>query len=132
MVDAISTVYGTAGKLAAPVEAGQNRYGNQKNISARWQDPQYSFDLIRSSHGANLTLIGVLKRFDSPAQAAIMEAKRLDGEEAPQRDAGRLASEQEAARANVNWADITERNGSIRTRRVAWLAVCRTLYGPAD
>lgn len=106
MVDAISMAYGTAGKLAAPVKAGPDRYGNQEDIIARWQDPQYTFDLIRSSYGNNFTLIGVLKRLDSPAQAAIVEAKRLDDEEAPQRDAARLASEQEAVRAKLEKARL--------------------------
>jgi hypothetical protein len=106
MVDAISTVYGTAGKPVAPVKGGPDCYGNQEDIIARWQDPQYSFDLIRSSYGADFTLIGVLKRFDSPAQAAIMEAKRLDDEEAPQRNAARPASEQEAARAKLEKAGL--------------------------
>jgi hypothetical protein len=106
MIDAISATYGTAAKLAAPVKAAEDRYGNQKDALARWEDPQYCFDLRPSRYGTNFSLIGVLKRLDSPAQAAILEAKRLDDQEAPQRDAARLASEQEAARDKLEKARL--------------------------
>jgi hypothetical protein len=106
MVGSISMTYGTPVKLAAPAKAEPDRYGDQADTIARWQDEQYSFDLIRSSYGINFSLIGVLKRLDSPVQAAILEAKRLDDEEAPQRDAARLASEQEAARDKLEKARL--------------------------
>jgi hypothetical protein len=106
MIDAISATYGTAAKLAASVKAAEDRYGDQKDAIARWEDPQYCFDLRPSPYGPNFSLIGVLKRLDSPAQAAILEAKRLDDQEAPQRDAARLASEQEAARDKLEKARL--------------------------
>jgi hypothetical protein len=106
MVDAISVTYGTATKPAPPVKAGQDRYGDQEDVIARWQDPQYYFDLVRSSYGRGFSLIGVMTRLDSPVQAAILEAKRLDDQEAPQRDAARLASEQGAARDKLEKARL--------------------------
>ena len=109
MVNAISVTYGTAAKLAAPVKAAQDRYGDQEDVIVRWQDPQYSFDLVRSSYGHGFSLIGVMTRLDSPAQAAMMEAKRLDDQEAPQRDAARLASEQEAARDKLEKARLVNK-----------------------
>jgi hypothetical protein len=109
MVDAISVTYGTAGKLAAPAKAAEDRYGDQKDPIARWEDPRYCFDLIRSSYGINFSLIGVLKRLDSPAQAAMLEATRLDELEAPQRDAARLASEQEAAKDKLEKARLVNK-----------------------
>jgi hypothetical protein len=60
----------------------------------------------RRPYEPNFSLIGVLKRLDSPAQAAILEAERLDDQEAPQRDAARLASEQEAARDKLEKARL--------------------------
>jgi hypothetical protein len=101
IIDAVSVIYGPASQPAAPVKTATDRYGDQDELVARWQDPQYCFDLIRSPYGPTFTLVGVLKRLDSPAQAAILEAKRLDDQEAPQRDAARAASEQEAGRANL-------------------------------
>jgi hypothetical protein len=109
MVDAISLTYGTAGKLAAPAKAEPDRYRDQADIIARWQNEQYCFDLIRSSYGINFSLIGVLKRLDSPAQAAMLEATRLDELEAPQRDAARLASQQEAAKDKLEKARLVNK-----------------------
>jgi len=62
MVDAISVTYDTAAKLAAPVKAAPDSYGDQEDVIARWQDPQYCFDLIRSSYGRGFSLIGVMTR----------------------------------------------------------------------
>jgi hypothetical protein len=109
MISAISVTYGTAAKLAAPVKAAQDRYGDQEDVIARWQDPQYCFDLIRSSYGRGFSLIGVMTRLDSPAQAAMLEAKRLDDQEAPQREAARVASEQEAARDKLEKARLVNK-----------------------
>ncbi len=104
MVDAISATYGTAIRPAASVSASRKSYSDQDDILARWQDPQYSFTLIRASYGRSFTLVGVLKRLEAPAQAAILEATRLDVQEAPERDAARLAIEEEAARAKLDQA----------------------------
>jgi hypothetical protein len=109
IIDAISVTYGTAAKLAAPVKAAQDHYGDQEDVIARWQDPQYCFDLIRSSYGSGFSLIGVMTRLDSPAHSAILEAKRLDDQEAPQREAARVASEQEAARDQLEKARLVNK-----------------------
>jgi hypothetical protein len=101
IIGAVSTIYGPAAKLVIPVKSPEDSYGDQDEVVARWQDPQYSFDLMRSSYGPTFKLIGVLRALDSAANAAIQEAKRLDIEEAPQRDAARQASEQEAVRAKL-------------------------------
>ena len=101
MVEAISATYGMAAKPASPVKTAQERYGDQEEVLARWQDPEYCFDLIRSSYGRSFMLVGVLKRLEAPAQAAILEATRLDAQEAPQRDAARKAGEEEAARVKL-------------------------------
>jgi hypothetical protein len=109
MISAISVTYGTDAKLAAPVKAVQDRYGDEEDVIARWQDPQYRFDLIRSSYGRSFSLIGVMTKLDSLAQAAMLEAKRLDDQEAPQREAARLASEQEAARDKLEKARLVNK-----------------------
>jgi hypothetical protein len=100
-IGAISAKYGIAEKPTAPANAVQGEYGDQEEIVARWQDSQYCFDLIRSSYGPSFKLVGVLKRLEAPAQAAIIEAARLDDKEAPQREAERIAREEEKERANL-------------------------------
>lgn len=105
-VDAISAMYGPGTKPAAPVKVAAGGYGEQQEIFAQWQDSQYRFDLIRSSYGPTFRLVGVLKALEAPAQAATLEAKRLDDQEAPQRDAARLASEKDAANAQSEKARL--------------------------
>jgi hypothetical protein len=100
-IQSISATYGIAEKPNAPANAVQGGYGDQEEIVARWQDSQYCFDLLRSSYGPSFKLTGVLKRLQAPAQAAITEAKRLEDLEAPQREAARMADEQEAERAKL-------------------------------
>lgn len=108
-IDAISIAYGSAARPTAPTMAAPERYGDQEEIPAQWQDSLYRFDLIRSSYGSSFKLVGVMKRLEVPAQAATLEAKRLDDQEARQRDAARLASEEEAAKAKLEKARLVNK-----------------------
>lgn len=110
MVGALSRIYGAATAASiAPAKVVQNQYGDQQEVFARWEDSQYSFDLIRSSYGPSFQLIGVQRTLDSSAQSAISEAKRLDEQEAPQREAARAASEQEAANTKLEKARLVNK-----------------------
>lgn len=95
-VEAISAMYGPPTKLPPAVKPEKESYGEQEETVARWEDPQYRFDLLRASYGPAYTLVGILKSLEVPVQAANLEAKRLDDLEAPQRDAARAAAEQNA------------------------------------
>jgi hypothetical protein len=108
-VDAISAMYGPATKLSPPAKVASGSYGDQQEILAQWQDPEYRFDLIRFSYGPTFRLVGVMKRLEGPAQAATFEAKRLDDQEAPQREAARLASEEEAAQTKLEKARLVNK-----------------------
>lgn len=101
LIEAISATYGIAEKPSPPAQAIQGEYGSQEEIVAQWQDSEYCFKLIRSSYGPSFRLVGALKRLQAPAQAAVTEAKRLDDQEAPQRDAARIADEKETERAKL-------------------------------
>jgi len=72
MIDAISATYGIAEKLTTPASAVAAGYGDPDEVVARWQDSQYSFDLVRFAYGPSFRLIGVLKRpkhrFNPPSQ----------------------------------------------------------------
>ena len=52
-------------------------------------------------NGPGFQLVGVSKRLEVLAQTAVVEAKRLDDQEAPQRDAARIVDEKEAERAKL-------------------------------
>ena len=109
LVEAISANYGIATKPTASPKAVPGRYGDQEEVFAQWQDSQYRFDLIRSSYGPTFKLVGVLKKLEGPAQAAIIEAARLDEKEAPQREADRIAKEDEAERARLEKARLVNK-----------------------
>lgn len=104
LIGALSKTYGTAAKPAAAANAG-----DQEEVLAQWQDSQYSFDLIRSPYGPAYKLVGALKRLDAPVKAAIVEAARIDDKEAPQREAARIASEDETQRAKLAKARLTNK-----------------------
>jgi hypothetical protein len=105
-IDGISATYGPATKPAVPTAVALGEYGDKAERVARWEDPLYRFDLIRASYGPTFQLVGILKRLEAPAQAATMEAKRLDDQEAPQRDAARMADAQEAAKTRLEQARL--------------------------
>jgi hypothetical protein len=98
---AISQAYGPAVMPTAPAKIAPGIYGNPEEALAVWQDPQYRFDLIRSSYGSSVRLVGVMKSLEPAALAATLEAERLDLAEAPQREAARLASEKQAAKVEL-------------------------------
>lgn len=103
MVEAVSASYGVAERSSAPAVVAQDsdRDEPQDVLLARWQDPQYRYDLVRSPYGEGFRLIGVLKRLEAPARAATLEAKRLDDLEAPQRNAAKAASDEAAEKARL-------------------------------
>ena len=106
---AISSTFGMAAKPPASPTAAEGPYGDTGEVVAQWQDAQYRFELIRLSYGPSFRLIGVLKRLEGPAQAAILEAQRLDDQDAPQRDAARAATEEVAARAKSEKARLVNK-----------------------
>jgi hypothetical protein len=105
-VEAISTIYGAPTKIPPPVEPAKGSYGDEEEAVARWEDPQYRFDLLRDSYGPTYTLVGLFKSLEVPVQAANVEAKRLDDLEAPQREAARAAAEQNAKAAALEKARL--------------------------
>ncbi len=108
-IESISARYGVATMPAGASNAVQAANGDQDEVVARWEDPQYRFDLTRSSYRPSFTLTAVVKTLDASAQAAILESKRLDDQEAPQRDAARAASEEEAAQAKLDKARLVNK-----------------------
>jgi len=89
LIDGISAVYGVAATPPAAVVAFHSIYGETSPVLARWEDPNYSWNLVRTGDKASYSLILYSKRLDALAQTAIVEAMRLDAEEAPQRERDR-------------------------------------------
>jgi hypothetical protein len=84
MVEAISVTYGAATRPTAQIPY-HSYYGETAAVIARWEDPEYSYNLVRTGDQTAYALISSLKRLDVSAQAAIVEALRLDALEAPQK-----------------------------------------------
>lgn len=85
LIEAISATYGKATRPTAEI-AYHSIYGESAPVIARWEDPEYSYDLIRTGDQSSYAMVLYSKRLDAKAQAAIVEAVRLEAQEAPQRE----------------------------------------------
>jgi hypothetical protein len=72
-----------------------------EEVLARWEDGQYRVQLVHALYGPGFRLVATVKRLDSPVKTALLEAKRLDEQEAPQREAARVANETQTEQARL-------------------------------
>lgn len=72
------------------VSSPSTSLGYEDTILARWGDADHSVHLFRSPYQATFGLVIASTRLDALARAAVVEAARLDTEEAPQRELDRL------------------------------------------
>jgi hypothetical protein len=86
MIEAISAKYGLAARPVATIVlfSSSQIYNESEKVIALWEDSQYSYNLYRSSDQPTFGMLIFSKRLDTLAQAAIVEAMRLDNHEAPQ------------------------------------------------
>jgi hypothetical protein len=84
MIAAISTTYGKATTPKVEI-AYESNYSEVAQVLARWENSEYSYNLVRSGYGDSFGLVMYSKRLDGLAATAIAEAARLDAKEAPQR-----------------------------------------------
>ena len=100
MVQAISARYGTATRPNSRMSFPTNElYSSTEKVIARWEDSQYSINLIRSSFLNSFALVMLSKRLDAQAEAAIAEIVKLEGQEDPQKEIER--QKKEAAKLEV-------------------------------
>ena len=85
LIEGISQTYGASTRPIAEI-AYHSVYGEKAKVIARWENPQYEYDLIRTGDQRSFALVVTSKRLDALAQAAISESVRLDAQEAPQRE----------------------------------------------
>lgn len=112
LIEAISASYTTATRLvsAAQVSAADAAYAADRTETiARWGDGDYGLSLVRSEYGPSFGLVLVSNRVDTLARAAIVEATRLDLQEAPQREAERVKKQAEADRATHDKARLANK-----------------------
>jgi hypothetical protein len=92
MIQALSAVYGTATRPTAEI-AYHSYYAETAPVVARWEDSEYSYNLIRSDDRSSFAMILYSKRLDALAATAIVEAARLEALAAPQKAADRAKKE---------------------------------------
>lgn len=106
MVEAVSVKYGTPTR---PAEELTFQYDEKQKVLARWEDSRYSFNLVRPEYAPSFTMVVLSKPLDLLAQAAIVEAGRLDKQEAPQREVDRLKKIAEDRRVQQDKARLANK-----------------------
>jgi hypothetical protein len=85
MIQAISVTYGIATRPAAQIPY-HSLYGEVAQVIARWEDNEYSYNLVESGDQSSFALILYSKQLQALAEAAIVEVVRLVPQEAPPRE----------------------------------------------
>ncbi len=94
MVQAISTKYGTPSRPVDEISFPTNElYRSTEKVIARWEDSQYSINLVRSKFLNSFALFMFSKQLDAQAQAAIAKSTELEGQEEPQKEIDRQKKE---------------------------------------
>jgi hypothetical protein len=101
LIEGISAKYGTPTMPVAKIISSPSSqfYSDSEKVIARWEDSQCSFNLFRSSYGSAPGMLVFSKRLDALAQVAIVEAIRLNAQEAPQREIDRQKQQDEEKNA---------------------------------
>jgi len=88
MVKSISAKYGPATSVESEIDPAMNALYNMKEGPlARWEDSQYSFDLVRASFTGRFGILIYSKRVNAEAELAIAEAVKLEEQERPEKEA---------------------------------------------
>jgi hypothetical protein len=102
IIESVSAEYGTPTRPAGTISvySSSHLYSQDEKIIARWEDSQYSFNLFRSTYKSTPGMLIFSKRLEPLAQAAMVEASRLDAQEAPQREIDRKTKQDTEKRAD--------------------------------
>ena len=94
MIRIVSAKYGGATRPAARVDFPMNSsYDATAMVIARWEDSEYSLNLIRSSGSDTFALLMFDKGLDAQAAVSIAESVELERQEAPQKEVERAKKE---------------------------------------
>jgi hypothetical protein len=84
LTEAISATYGMATKPTTEITFHSN-YAEVASVMARWEDSEYSYNLVRTGDGSSFAMVLYSKRVNALAEASNVEALRLEAQEAPQK-----------------------------------------------
>ena len=108
MVEGLSAAYGTPSRASAEI-AYHSYYTEVAPVLARWEDAQYSYNLIRSDDRYTFAVVLFSKRLDALAQTAMVEGARLDALDAPAKEAERAKKQAEDARIAEEKSRLTNK-----------------------
>jgi hypothetical protein len=108
MIEGISTKYGTATRPATEI-IFPSIYNETVKVIARWEDSQYSFNLVRSSYQPVFGMVLYSKQLDALVRTAVTEALRLDSQEAPLKEAERQSKQDENNRVKEEIARLANK-----------------------
>jgi hypothetical protein len=96
MIRIVSIKYGIATRPLANVNFPTNpSYEATEKVIARWEDSEYSLNLIRTSGSDTFAIVMFDKQRDALAGVSIAESVQLERQEAPQKEADRVKKETE-------------------------------------
>ncbi len=110
MIEAISATYGEAARPAGEI-LFPSAYSENVKVIACWEDARYSFNLVRSPYQPGFALIAFSKELDTLAQAAVLEATRLEALDAPQREVELQRKQGEVSRVQQEKARLVNKPG---------------------
>lgn len=84
IVSGVSAMYGAATEPMVDI-AFHSNYGETARVLARWENAEYSYNLIQTGSRSSFAMILYSKRLGALAQTAIAESLRLDALNAPQK-----------------------------------------------
>jgi hypothetical protein len=92
MVQGISRTYGTATRPVAEIDFPTNASYEEKSekVVARWEDPQYSLNLLRLSSKDTFAIVMFSKQADAQATVSIAKSVKLEQQEAPQKEVAKV------------------------------------------
>jgi hypothetical protein len=101
LIENISAKYGTPTTPVAKIVSSSvsQKYSDSEQVIARWEDAQSSINLFHFSYGSAPGMLIFSKPLDALAQVAIVEAIRLNEQEAPQREIDRQKQQDDEKRA---------------------------------
>ena len=108
MIEAITAKYGVPTRPAAEI-IFPSIYNETVKVIARWEDSQYSFNLVRSSYQASFGMVLYSKQQDALARTAVAEALRLEAQEAPQKEADRQKKQEDENHAREEKARLVNK-----------------------
>ncbi len=110
VIDATSAIYGEALRPTDQITLS-TAYGRDQAVEvlARWEDADWSFNLVRLQYEPNFTLAVLSKGLDGPARSAVDEAIELNKQEAPQREIDQRKKDDLAKATELEEARLTNK-----------------------